>query len=123
MAEQGQQSAYRIPENAEVSKLVKDAKEVFYQDPNVIGVGVGHRRRGGATNHDELALIVYVKTKVPQEEVAADYRIPREFQGFATDVVVAFPPDSVKDALGFSESHQHSEKPRAAFTESPIMRT
>ena len=92
-----------------MSKLVEDAKEVFYQDPNVIGVGVGHRRRGGATNHDELALIVYVKTKVPQEEVAADYRIPREFQGFATDVVVAFPPDSVKDALGFSESHQHSD--------------
>ncbi|MFQ6027732.1 MAG: hypothetical protein ACE5Q6_09595 [Dehalococcoidia bacterium] len=100
--------AYSIPENADISKLVEDAKQEFYQDPNVIGVGVGHRRQDGVTHHDELALIVYVKTKTPKD-VEPEFRIPREFQGIATDVVEAFPPDSPKDALGFSESHQHSD--------------
>ena len=109
MAEQGQQGAHRIPENVDLSSLVEDAKKVFYEDPNVIGVGVGHRRRGAATLHDEMVLIVYVKTKVPEDDVVTDYRIPREFRGMATDVVVAFAPDSPKDALGFSESHQHSD--------------
>ena len=103
-----EQSGYRIPDNADVSRLIKDAKEEFYQDPNIIGVGVGHRRKGGVTNHDELALIVYVKTKALKDE-EPDYRIPPEFQGFAIDVVEAFSSSSPKDALGFSESHQHSD--------------
>ncbi len=97
-----------IPQDTDISQILVDAKEAFYRDPNVIGVGTGERRRRGETHPDELALIVYVKTKVA-DVVNPDYRIPPEFRGMLTDVVEAFSPDSPAEALGFSESHQHSD--------------
>ena len=72
MAEQGQQGAHRIPENVDLSSLVEDAKKVFYQDPNVIGVGVGHRRRGAATLHNEVVLIVYGAHRPRATTIAGD---------------------------------------------------
>ena len=109
MATQKKESLYRIPENADVSKLIEDAKMVFYKDPNIIGVGVGNRRKGDESHHDEVALIVYVKTKLPNSDVNEDYIIPSEFQGIATDVVAPFGPDAPQEALGFIEGHQHSD--------------
>ncbi len=109
MAEKKQEVAYRIPEDADVGKLMEDAREAFYKDPNVIGVGIGNRRKGDETHHDEAALIVYVKTKLPKGEVNKNYLIPREFQGMATDVFAPFSPDAPKEALGFAEGHQHSD--------------
>ena len=109
MPTQKQEAAYCIPENADVSKLIGDAKKVFYKDPNIIGIGVGHRRKGDETHHDEVALIIYVKTKLPKSEVDKNYIIPSEFQGIATDVVAPFGPDAPQEALGFVEGHQHSD--------------
>ena len=107
MSEQNLQ--YRIPEDADVSGIISRAKLAFYRDPNVIGVGVGHRRVGGETHHDELSLIVYVKEKGTPDAVNPEYRIPPEFEGMATDVVEAFHPGAPEQALGFSDSHQHSD--------------
>ena len=109
MATQKKESAYRIPENVNVSKLIEDAQEAFYKDPNVIGVRIGENRKGGETQHDEIALIVLVKDKMPKSEVEKDYLIPALFQGMATDVVAPFGPDAPKEALGFAESHQDSD--------------
>lgn len=109
MAEKKQGAAYCIPKNADVSKLIEDAKDVLYKDPNVIGVGIGERRKGDETHHDEIALIVYVKTKLPEGEVNKDHLIPPEFQGMKTDVVAPFGPDAPQEALGFTEGHQHSD--------------
>lgn len=110
MATQKKESSYRIPENADVSKLIEDAKKVLYKDPNVIGVGVGNRRKGiDETHHDEVALIVYVKTKLPNSDLSKDYIIPSKFQGIATDVVAPFGLDAPQEALGFVEGHQHSD--------------
>jgi hypothetical protein len=109
MATEDARPAYRIPENADVIKLIEDAKKAFYKDPNVIGVGVGERRKENATRHGEVALIVYVKTKLPEGTVNPDYRIPASFQGMATDVVAPFSADAPKEALGFAESHQQSD--------------
>lgn len=54
-------------------------------------------------------LIVYVKVKAEPDAVDPDHLIPSEFGGMATDVVEPFSPDSPSEALGFSESHQHSD--------------
>ncbi len=98
-----------IPENVDLSQFIEDAKEAFYRDPNVIGVGIGERRRGGETQSDELVLIVYVKVKAEAGAVDPDSLIPPEFGGMSTDVVEPFSSYSRGEALGFAESHQHSD--------------
>ena len=98
-----------IPENLDLGPFLEEARESLYRDPNVIGVGIGPRRRGHETHSDELVLIVYVKVKAEPDAVDPDHLIPSEFGGMATDVVEPFSPDSPSEALGFSESHQHSD--------------
>lgn len=101
--------AYQPPAEVDVIALIEDAKSVFYRDPNVIGVGIGYRRKGGETHRDEVALIVYVKHKLDRADVKSDNLVPAEFQGIGTDVVAPFGPDAPLEALGFSESHQNSD--------------
>lgn len=98
---------YQLRGDLKVGDLLERARKAFYIDPNVIGVGVGHRRVRGQTHRDEIALIVYVKEKLPQEGLALV--VPREFEGIGTDVVAPFSPDAPLEALGFAESHQHSD--------------
>ncbi len=97
-----------IPAEIDVSKLLEDAKQAFYKDDNVCGVGIGARRRGDVTYHDEVSLVIYVKTKRPKSELDADNLIPDIFQGIATDVVEPFSAAAPKEALDFADSHQHS---------------
>jgi hypothetical protein len=99
--------AYALRGDVKIGELLERARQAFYIDPNVIGVGVGPRRVGGETHHDEIALIVYVKEKLPKEDLALV--VPREFEGIGTDVVAPFGPDAPVEALGFSESHQNSD--------------
>ena len=42
-----QTSAYRLSPDVDPVQLIEDAKKNFYQDPNVIGFGIGERRQGG----------------------------------------------------------------------------
>jgi len=99
--------AYRLPGDVKIGDVVDRARKVFYADPNVIGVGIGHRRVAGETRHGEIALIVYVKEKLPYGQVAVP--VPPEFEGIGTDVVAPFGPDAPLEALGFAESHQNSD--------------
>ena len=98
-----------IPADIDVFKIIEDAKAVFYKDLNVIGVGIGQRRKGGETHHDEAVIIAYVNAKLPRDKVNDDLLIPSEFQGMPTDVVAPFGPDAPQEALGFAEGHQHSD--------------
>ncbi len=109
MREENAVSQQGIPENVELSHLLDDAKKAFYQDPNVIGVGIGERRRGGETHSDELVLIVYVQEKAEAGVIDSDKLIPPDFEGMATDIVEPFSQYSRGEALGFAESHQHSD--------------
>lgn len=101
--------AYQPPAEVDIITLIEDAKTVVYKDSNVIGVGIGHRRKGGETHSDEVALIVYVKEKLEKADIKSDNLIPAEFQGMGTDVVAPFGPDAPQEALGFAESHQNSD--------------
>ncbi len=104
-----QELLYHPSAEIDVFSLIQAAKEAFYKDPNVIGVGFGARRTGGETHADETGLIVYVKEKLAKRDVKSDNLIPHEFQGVGTDVVQPFGPDAPLEALGFTESHQHSD--------------
>ncbi|MGH2604104.1 MAG: hypothetical protein ACRDJ9_32550, partial [Dehalococcoidia bacterium] len=103
----GERMAYRIPTDVKIGELLERARHEFYIDPNVIGVGIGHRRAGEETHHDEIALIVYVKEKLPEDKLV--FIVPREFEGMGTDVVAPFGPDAPLEALGFAEGHQNSD--------------
>lgn len=109
MSEKTKKAEYHIPDDVDVVTLIEEAKKVFYKDPNVIGVGIGERRKDGETQHDQIVLIVYVKNKLPKDEIADEHLIPAEFQGMRTDVVAPFGPEAPKEALGLGESHQHSD--------------
>ena len=54
--------------------------------PDVTGVDVNHKTVGGEQT-DQLSLVIWVKKKLPEEEVSEKRRLPREIEGFQTDVV------------------------------------
>lgn len=109
MAAKKKELKFEIPSDIDIPQIIADAKERYYDDPNVIGVGVGHRTVGGVVHDGEIALIVYVKEKMPSTEVRGTNLIGAEFQGMRTDVVAPFGPDSPKEALGVVEGHHHSD--------------
>ena len=54
---------------------------------NVVGVGIGLRKRGGKLT-DEPAIVVSVDEKLPPGEVSAEDEIPAELDGVPVDVQV-----------------------------------
>ena len=50
------------------------------------GVEVNHKIVGGEQT-DQLSLVIWVKKKLPEEEVSEKRRLPREIEGFQTDIV------------------------------------
>lgn len=99
----------RAPADVNVFELIESAKDELYEDPNVIGVGFGPRRRNNEIHEDEVTLVVYVKEKLPESDIDSEYLVPEEFEGMATDVVAPFGPEAPKDAVDFVEGHQLSE--------------
>ncbi len=68
--------ALRVKESHEAALLAK---------PNVLGVGVGFRHRGGV-RLEEISIIVMVRRKVPAAQLAPADRIPSEIDGVPVDV-------------------------------------
>jgi len=69
-------------------RAVKDAHEKeLLRKANVVGVGIGLRRRGGRPT-DELAIIVSVTRKVSHGELDPEDVVPRELDGVPVDVRV-----------------------------------
>lgn len=54
---------------------------------NVLGCGYGIREHGGASGPEELALRVYVRSKLPLRLLSASEVIPSSFDGTWTDVI------------------------------------
>jgi len=97
-------ASYKLPPDIDVIELIERAKQEFYVDPSVIGIGVGARRRADEIRHTETALIVYVKCKLAKSDVAGPHLIPDSFEGIKTDVVQPFSAAAPEEALGFAES-------------------
>jgi hypothetical protein len=53
--------------------------------PNVLGVGVGLRKRAGAMSR-EVAIVVLVSRKLPQTQLAPEEILPKEIDGVPVDV-------------------------------------
>ena len=65
---------------------VKDEHESdLLAKPNVLGLGVGFRHRGGE-RLDEITIVVMVRRKVPSAQLAPADRIPSEIDGVPVDV-------------------------------------
>jgi len=67
-------------------RAVKQAYETqLLNMPNVVGVGIGYRSRGGMRTKTP-ALIVMVSKKIPSELLAPSDLIPSEIEGVPVDV-------------------------------------
>jgi hypothetical protein len=67
-------------------RTVKDAHErELLRKPNVVGVGIGRKRRGGETT-GQLSIIVSVSQKVPADSLEPDEVIPSDLEGIPVDV-------------------------------------
>jgi hypothetical protein len=67
-------------------QAVKRAHEdELMRKANVVGVGVGVRQRHN-TLTQELAIVVFVRRKVPQDQLAPGDLIPAEIEGVPVDV-------------------------------------
>ncbi|HAA89753.1 MAG: Uncharacterized protein XD63_0466 [Thermoanaerobacterales bacterium 50_218] len=62
------------------------AKRRYTGLPNVIGVGIGYKKKGQRET-DELAVIFFVEKKLPAEALRIDQLVPRRIAGVPTDVV------------------------------------
>jgi len=77
----------------EQQKVVDRAKSIkekhadrLKRFPNVIGVGVGHEIVGGKRT-DRVAIRVYVRKKLPKDQLAPDAVLPDTLDGFPVDVI------------------------------------
>jgi hypothetical protein len=62
------------------------AENRFAELPNVIGMGIGYKKRG-REDTDEPAVIFFVDKKVPAEALGIDDIIPKRIAGKPTDVI------------------------------------
>jgi hypothetical protein len=106
------QAEFVIPAALDFNTVLKEAKEAFYKDPNVIGVGFGPRRVKGKVRRDEQALLVYVLQKLPESQISPPENIiPKEFRGLGTDVIETFstvPEETADYRKDFQVSHDMS---------------
>jgi hypothetical protein len=58
----------------------------FLSQPNVVGVGIGLRQRGGRVL-DELCVVALVRRKRPRTALAPDAIVPAEIEGIPVDVL------------------------------------
>lgn len=63
----------------------KREKELM-RKPNVVGVGIGFRTRGGQ-RAEEVCIVVSVKKKMPASQLSRDDLIPMSIDGVPVDVI------------------------------------
>ncbi|MDI3280198.1 MAG: hypothetical protein QJR13_02345 [Bacillota bacterium] len=70
----------------ELKQVLEREKAALLKLPNVVGVGIGHKRVGGKST-GQPSLIVLVKKKLPAAQLAAADLVPPRVGGVPTDVV------------------------------------
>jgi hypothetical protein len=66
------------------------ARATFGALDGVVGVGFGHKQVGGRFT-DDVAIVVFVREKRPEDDLAPEQRIPPEHEGYRTDVRTPVP--------------------------------
>ena len=72
--------------HAQLVNLQHRHVEWLLNHPDITAVDVDHKTVGGEQT-DQLSLVIWVKKKLPEEEVPEERRLPREIEGFQTDVI------------------------------------
>ena len=100
------QSAFTVPASLNFQEVLKEARETFYKDDNVIGVSIGPRRVNKRVRKNEYALLVYVQQKLPESALDPAKVIPKDFMGLKTDVIEPLAADAPKTAVDYmTENH------------------
>ena len=86
-------------------KIREKYEKELLKKPNVIGVGVGLKIKGGKVT-DEPAIMVYVTRKLPKEHLSKEELVPEEIEGVKTDVVEV----GIIRALGFQKQVSHEDR-------------
>lgn len=76
--------------------LARKEAERLLENPNIVGVGIGHKEVGGVTT-DELCIVVSVIEKHPRWSIEPDERIPWFVTGVPTDVQETGPFVALQD--------------------------
>jgi hypothetical protein len=97
---------FTIPSDLDIQDVLKAARERFYRDDRVIGVGLGPRRVGDEVRPNENALIIYVLQKLPESALDPAEVIPKSFMGIGTDVIEIFSSHAAKEeTVNFDTEH------------------
>lgn len=70
----------------EVRRTNAEFKQQLMRKPNVVGVGVGYKERGGRRT-SELCVVAMVRIKVPRAGLLPEDMVPERVAGVVTDVV------------------------------------
>lgn len=70
----------------ELRRVLKGEQARLLALPNVVGVGIGHKRVDDKET-DQLSLVVMVEHKLPLTALAAESIVPKQIAGVPTDVV------------------------------------
>ena len=81
--------------HAKLLDLQRRHVERLLDHPDVTAVDVNHKTVGGERT-DQLSLVIWVKKKLPEEEVPRERRLPRDIEGFQTDVIEGDMAESVQ---------------------------
>lgn len=73
-------------EKEKVLEALRRGKGDILSRPNVVGIGVGYKEKGGLET-SELSLVVLVEKKLPREVLSAQALIPERIAEVRTDVV------------------------------------
>ena len=77
------------PENPDTDRMAAVQEkygETLMSYPNVVGIGIGKRRRGGEPA-DELCLVVLVSKKLPTVQLQSADILPTAVDGVPIDVI------------------------------------
>lgn len=69
-----------------LERILEESKAEILKRPNVVGVGIGYKTRGGRTT-DALSIVAFVSKKLPLGELAESDVVPPRVGGVDTDVV------------------------------------
>lgn len=72
-------------ETARIMAVMKEHKSELLAKPNVVGVAVGFQQQQGISTQN-LALVVLVENKLPQNLIPPEGQIPAEIDGILVDV-------------------------------------
>jgi len=95
------ESAYTLSASLDFNNILKRARDIFYRDDNVVGVGFGPRRVDDEVRREENALLVYVLQKLPESALDSEKLIPKDFMGVKTDVIEAFAHEGTETTVDY----------------------